>query len=72
MLDAAHHPLRNIGRLSQFAGRRLEALFTSPAIEVDHAELQAEADRLGRLVGVFGSNVERLLRTYQEAILDRQ
>lgn len=72
VLDAAHHPLRNIGRLSQFAGRRLEALFSSPSIAVDQAELQPEAARLGRLVGLFGSNVERLLRTYQEAVLDRQ
>jgi hypothetical protein len=72
VLDAAHHPLRNLGRLSQFAGRRLEAMFSSPTVAVQHAELQPEAARLGRLVGLFGTNVERLLRTHQETVLDRQ
>lgn len=71
VLEAAHHPLRNLGRLSQFAGRRLEAMFSTPQIDVA-AELQTEATRLGRLTSHFGSSVERVLRTYQETVLDRQ
>lgn len=71
VLEAAHNPLRNLGRLSQFAGRRLEAMFSTPQVDVA-AELQTEATRLGRLTDHFGSHVERLLRTYQESVLDRQ
>ena len=35
-------------------------------------ELQDDAARVGRLVGALGTNVERLLRKYREAIVDRQ
>ena len=72
VLKAAMSPLKNLGKLGRFAGHKLESMFTSPHVEVVNAELQADAARLGSLVGSFGGNVERLLRTYQESILDRQ
>lgn len=72
VLKAAMSPLKNLGKLGRFAGHKLESIFASPHVEVANAELQSDAARLGSLVGTFGSQVEKLLRTYQESILDRQ
>ena len=72
VLEAAKTPWRNLGRLTSFAGRRIEAMFAAPAISVLHTELDHEARRLGKLVSLLGSQVERLLAHYQESILDRQ
>lgn len=72
VLDALSHPLRNFGRLTSFAGERLESIFRSPEVLVHSGELRPDAERLGKLVGAFSSNVERLLRTHREAIVDRQ
>ena len=72
VVEAIQRPIGNLGRLSRFAGRRIGSLLSTPTIELRSAELEAEAARLGRLIGTFGNHVERLLRTYQEDILDRQ
>ncbi len=72
VLEAARHPWKNLGKLSSFAGRRIEALFAVPPVEVHEAQLDADAARLGKLVAHFGAQVERLLRTYQQEILDRE
>jgi hypothetical protein len=72
ILDALSRPLRNFGRLTSFAGQRLESMFRSPEVAVHSGELQPDAERLGKLVGAFAGNVERLLRTYRESIVDRQ
>ena len=72
VLDAAKRPLSNLGKLTSFAGRKIESFFASPSVDVHHHELDADAMRLGKLIGEFGSEVERVLRTYQEAVLDRQ
>jgi acyl-CoA dehydrogenase family member 9 len=72
VLDAAKSPLRNLGKLRDFAGRKIESFFTSPTVDVHHAELESDALRLGKLVGEFGSQVEAILRRYQESVLDRQ
>jgi acyl-CoA dehydrogenase family member 9 len=72
VLDALAHPLKHFSKIGGFAGRKLEGLFRSPEVRVHHSELQADADRLGSLVATFGSNVERLLRTYKEEIVERQ
>jgi alkylation response protein AidB-like acyl-CoA dehydrogenase len=72
VLDALSHPLRNFGRLTSFAGERLESMFRSPEVLVHSGELRPDAERLGKLVGMFSSNVERLLRTHREAIVDQQ
>ncbi len=72
ILDALSHPLRNLGRLTNFAGQRLESMFRSPEVTLHSGELQGDGERLGKLVGVFAGNIERLLRTYRESIVDRQ
>ena len=72
VLDAVKKPLSNLGKLSSFAGRQIEAMFTSPSVDVNNAELESDAMRLGKLVGAFGGQVQKVLRIYQESILDRQ
>jgi hypothetical protein len=72
VLDAIMNPLANLGKLGGFAGRRLTSMFGPPAVEVRSSALAEDAERLARLVALFGSNVEKLLRRYQESILERQ
>lgn len=72
VLDAILNPFGNLGKLGGFASRRIGSMFTPPAVEVRSEKLSAEAAELGRTVGTFGSNIERLLRRYQESIMDRQ
>jgi acyl-CoA dehydrogenase family member 9 len=72
VLDAAKSPLRNLGTLSQFAGRKIEAFFSSPSVDVHHLELESDAMRLGKIIGAFGTEVEGVLRHYRESVLDRQ
>ncbi len=72
VLDALSSPIKHFSKIGGFAGRKLEGLFRAPDVGVQHPSLQEEAEQLGRTVGAFGSNVERLLRTYREAIVDRQ
>jgi acyl-CoA dehydrogenase family member 9 len=72
VLDALMNPLSNFGKIGGFASRRIGSLLSSPEVNVRSTELQDDATRLGRLVGSFGGQVERLLRKYQEAVLDRQ
>ncbi|MDH3716665.1 MAG: acyl-CoA dehydrogenase family protein, partial [Planctomycetota bacterium] len=72
VLDAALHPLSNLGKLTEFAGRKISSLVNSPDIPVTDQRLAPDAERLAGLVGTLGSQVERLLRTYREEILDRQ
>jgi hypothetical protein len=72
ILDAIGAPLGNLSRLGRFAGRKLGSLLVAPQAPVRSAELEPDAAGLGRLVALLGSNVERLLRTYQMEIVDRQ
>ena len=72
VLDALLNPLGNFSRIGGFASRRIGSLLSSPEVRVRSTELVDDATRLGRLVGSFGGQVERLLRKYQESILDRQ
>jgi alkylation response protein AidB-like acyl-CoA dehydrogenase len=72
VLDAIASPLANLGKLGGFASRRLGSLFASPEVAVRSSELEADAARLGKSIGALGANVERLLRRYREAIVDRQ
>jgi alkylation response protein AidB-like acyl-CoA dehydrogenase len=72
IFDALFHPWGNLGRITGFAGRKLTSLLVSPKVEVRHDELQADATRVGRLVGELGSDVARLLARHREAIVDRQ
>ncbi|HZZ27993.1 MAG TPA: acyl-CoA dehydrogenase family protein [Pirellulales bacterium] len=72
VLDALASPLKHFSKIGGFAGRKLEGLFRSPEVKVHHSELEPDAAQLGHLVAAFGSNVERLLRTYKEEIVERQ
>jgi alkylation response protein AidB-like acyl-CoA dehydrogenase len=72
VFEAAKSPLRNFAKLSSFAGRKIESFFSSPVVDVHTAELESDALRLGKLIGLFGSEVEGLLRHYRESVLDRQ
>jgi hypothetical protein len=72
ILDAIKNPFGNFGKLGGFAARRIGAMLLAPEVNVRTTELDDEATRLGRLVGAFGSHVERLLRRYQEDVLNRQ
>jgi hypothetical protein len=72
VLDALSNPIKHFAKIGGFAGRKLESLFRSPEVVVYHGSLQVDADRLGHSVGAFGANVEKLLRTYREGIVDRQ
>jgi alkylation response protein AidB-like acyl-CoA dehydrogenase len=72
ILNAIYYPLGNFTRLGRFAGRKLGSLLVAPAVDVRSSELEPEAAALGRLVRRLGRNVERLLRTYQLGIVDRQ
>jgi len=72
VLAALSRPLTNLPLLGEFAGRRLERVFSLPDVKVHSSELQEDAERIGRLVGRFGSHIERLLRTFGESILERQ
>ena len=49
-----------------------ESLLVSPPVPVRSPELEADAAELGRLISSLGGNVERLLRTHQKEIVDRQ
>jgi alkylation response protein AidB-like acyl-CoA dehydrogenase len=72
ILNAIYYPLGNLTRLGRFAGRKLGSLLVAPSVNVRSSELEGEAAALGRLVRRLGRNVERLLRTYQLGIVDRQ
>lgn len=72
VLDALKNPFAHFGKIGGFASRRIGSMLASPTVEVRATELEDDAARLGKLVGMLGSNVERLLRRYQESIVDRQ
>jgi alkylation response protein AidB-like acyl-CoA dehydrogenase len=72
ILDAFYYPIGNLTRIGRFAGRKLGSLLVSPTVAVRSSELEPDAAALGKLVSLVGQNVERLLRTYQLGIVDRQ
>jgi len=72
ILDAIKSPLGNFTKIGGFAGRRIATMLSSPEVRVRNSSLDEDAGRIGALTGLLGSNVERLLRRYQESVLDRQ
>jgi alkylation response protein AidB-like acyl-CoA dehydrogenase len=72
VLNAASSPIKNWGVLKNFAGKKIEAIFANPAVPVRHMELEPAAARLSKTVAYFGSQVEKLLRTFQMGIVDKQ
>ena len=72
ILSAIKKPLRNVGRLSAFAGKKLEQVFAPPHVHVHSTALEADAVSIARSTQALGAHIEKLLRTYQEEVLDRQ
>ncbi len=72
VLQALHQPLSNLGRLGGFAARRLGTMLTAATVTVRDPVLEEDAARLGRTVSKFYSHVEKVLRTFQEGVVDRQ
>jgi acyl-CoA dehydrogenase family protein 9 len=76
VLDAVQHlsqqPLKELGTLWRFGRSQVGNLLSVPEVPVRSANLQGAARRLGRRVRDFGLAVQRLLRQYREAILERQ
>ncbi len=72
VLEAIKNPWGGLGALGNFAVRRLGSLVANPDVPVRNAQLEGDARGLGKLVGSLGSQVEKLLRTYRESVLDRQ
>jgi hypothetical protein len=72
VMEALSNPIKHFSRIGGFAGRKLESMFRAPEVGVRSSELSGEAEQLGRTVSLFGANVERLLRTYREEVVDRQ
>ncbi len=72
VLYAIKNPLGNFSKIGRFAGRKLGSLLVSPSVPVKNVELEDVGVRIGRLVNLLGSNVEKLLRTYQTDILEMQ
>jgi len=72
VLESLRQPVGNFLNLSRFASRKIGSLLASPVVPVVNPELEQNAAGLSRLVTALGNNVERLLRTYQRDIVDRQ
>jgi hypothetical protein len=72
VLAAFKRPIKHFGKISDFVGRRVESLFRPPEVHLTHLELEPDSRRLGKLVARFSSNVEKLLRTYREGIVDQE
>ncbi|MDP6445770.1 MAG: acyl-CoA dehydrogenase family protein [Pirellulaceae bacterium] len=72
VVNSIAQPIGNLGRLGRFAGRKLGSLFAAPEVPVRSPQLEPDAAALARCVRNLGANVERLLRTYREGIVDRQ
>jgi alkylation response protein AidB-like acyl-CoA dehydrogenase len=76
VLDAVQHlsqqPLKEIGTLWRFGRSQVGNLLSVPEVPVRSPNLKGAARRLSRRVRDFGIAVQRLLRQYREAILERQ
>src|SRR5207245_1113303 len=70
VLDAFHR--KEWSTLWRFSRRQVKARLTTPDIPVRSSRLKAEARQLGKRVRDFGLAVQRVLRQYREAVLDRQ
>ena len=72
VLNAIKMPIGNLSKIGKFAARKFGSLLASPVVEVRNSVLEPDAARLSKLIAKFGRHVERLLRTYQQEIVDRQ
>lgn len=72
LLHALFRPFTGAGTISRFAARKIGSLLLAPQITTRSTALEKEAGEIGRWIGAFGKQVERLLVKYQTAIVDRQ
>jgi alkylation response protein AidB-like acyl-CoA dehydrogenase len=72
ILQALKMPVGRFSRLARFTQRKVSSWLVPPAIDFSNPELERDAANFAHSVTAFGSQVERLLRTYQRGILDRQ
>jgi alkylation response protein AidB-like acyl-CoA dehydrogenase len=72
LLEAIQSPLGHLSRIGRFAGRKLTSLFGPPEVLVRSGALEDDARHIGRNIAALASNVERLLRTWREEVVDRQ
>jgi acyl-CoA dehydrogenase family member 9 len=72
ILHAIRAPWSQLGKLSQFAGKKIGTFLTGPTVQVRSPELEPDAAALGWLIHALGGNVERLLATHQREIVDQQ
>src|SRR5262245_2092969 len=72
VLAAFKQPIKHFSKISDFVGRRVESLFRPPEVHLTHAELEPDGHRLAKVVARFSSNVEKLLRTYREGIVEQE
>ena len=72
VLDAVKSPLATSASSAASPAARSSRCSARPRSTCSTRELEPTRMRLGKLVGTFGSQVEAVLRHYQESILDRQ
>jgi acyl-CoA dehydrogenase family member 9 len=72
ILQSLKRPIKNFGRISSFAGKRLESFFRAPEVPIRNQQLLGDAEALSQATALFGSYVEKLLAKYKEGIVDRQ
>ncbi|MBM3998253.1 MAG: acyl-CoA dehydrogenase [Planctomycetes bacterium] len=72
VVEAIRSPLQHVPRLGRFVGRTLSRMLVGPEVRVRCSELEPLAARLGRRIASVASRAERLLRTHQREIVDRQ
>ena len=72
VLSALKHPFQDLGTLWRFGRKQISSRLTTPEVPIASPRLKSEAHDLGKRVRDFGLAVQTLLRTYREAILERQ
>ena len=72
VLNAIKSPFGNLTKIGRFASRKFSSLLVAPSVSVRSVELENDAAKLAQSISLLGANVERLLRTYQKEIVERQ
>jgi alkylation response protein AidB-like acyl-CoA dehydrogenase len=65
-------PLGSLGTIARFGAAQIGNLFVSPDVPVRSSTIRGDAHRLSKRVREFGQAVQSLLRTHQEAVLEKQ
>ncbi len=72
VLRGLRHPIGSLPFLAAFAGRQLQLRLLAPEVPVRSTLLEGHARDLGRAIRRLALEVQWLLRTYQEEVLERQ